>query len=372
MPLLATGHKRTGACPTFERPVLQRDGFLLRVPLVGGALDPSQAAAVAQVAAVDGNGTIELTNRGNLQVRGIREEAVDAATARLRAVGLGDAGAALVTISPFADPSDHDLRRQVLDALDDLLHDGGALSPKFVIHVDDAAGTTAARRSEATVARHGDRVRVVIDALGVAEVRPSEAIDLVRALAAACRTIDPEARVADVVDATGVAWLHAVLPVELDGPSRRRPSPTVEPGPGPYVAPDGQELLLAAPVFGRTDAATIARLAELGVPLRITPWRTIALAAAFEAVAEALGLIVDAADPAAGVVACIGAAGCWQTEADTGVEAERVVADRRRTGGASLGGVHVSGCDKRCATRAPVALTLVGRVDGSGFDRVLR
>ena len=57
MSLLEVGHKRTGACPTFDRPVLQRDGYLLRVPLVGGALTSAQAAALAEVAGSQGNGT---------------------------------------------------------------------------------------------------------------------------------------------------------------------------------------------------------------------------------------------------------------------------------------------------------------------------
>ena len=86
MPLLAAGHKRTGACPTFDRPVLQRDGYLLRVPLIGGSLTTDQARAVAHMAATHGNALIELTNRGNLQVRGIGEGAVARSLDGLRAV----------------------------------------------------------------------------------------------------------------------------------------------------------------------------------------------------------------------------------------------------------------------------------------------
>ena len=83
-----------------------------------------------------------------------------------------------------------------------------------------------------------------------------------------------------------------------------------------------------------------------------------------------------------GAETCIGAAGCWQTEADTLVEAERVVALRAsgaavagpiKAGGesdTSTGTIHVTGCDKRCATRGPVATTFIGRTDGSGFDEV--
>src|SRR6478735_1103259 len=98
MPLLAAGHKRTGACPTFDRPVLQRDGHLVRVPLVGGAISSSQARTIARLAEAYGSGIVELTNRGNLQVRGVGDDAVGTVLAQLRDVGLGHRHAALVTI----------------------------------------------------------------------------------------------------------------------------------------------------------------------------------------------------------------------------------------------------------------------------------
>jgi len=370
MPLLAAGHKRTGACPTFERPVLQRDGLLLRIPLVGGALDPAQAAAVAEVASEHGSGTIELTNRGNLQVRGVRDDAIGPATARLRAHGLGGRDAALVTISPFASGADRALRHQVVDALEDLLADGAPISPKFVVHVDDAFGTTAGRRAEATVAHEDGQVRVRIDALGETVTDGVGVIAVIRALAAACRRVADDARVADAIDACGLAWLHAVLPADLDGlrPSRRRAA--TPPTAGPYRAPDGEDLVLASPRFGRMDPAALAGIAALGATVRVTPWRSIAVPAVDAAGLAALGLIVEADHPAAGVVTCIGAAGCWQSEADTWAEAERVVAERARRGRVEPGLVHVTGCDKRCATRGPVAVTLLGRVDGSGFDEL--
>jgi precorrin-3B synthase len=83
--------------------------------------------------------------------------------------------------------------------------------------------------------------------------------------------------------------------------------------------------------------------------------------------AAAAGLHVSPADAALGVICCIGAAGCWQTDCDTLGRAEALIARppaRLRPGER----VHVSGCDKFCASRAPAALTLVGR-PGGGFAR---
>lgn len=377
MQLLAVGHKRTGACPTFERPVLQRDGLLVRITLVGGALTGTQAAVVADVAASTGSGVVELTNRGNLQVRGVRDDAVDDALARIRAAGLGDRGAALVTISPFAGPVEHALRRDVLAALDRDLADGPALSPKFVVHVDDAAGWTAGRRAEAVLAAAGGGCTVRIAGVGQQAADRAGAVAAVRVLAAACRDGGEQARVADVLALEGRTSLVARLPLAGDRwEPLSAPAPAFD-GIGPLgtrTGPDGTDVVVAAAPLGRVDAAQLGALAALaslrGTGIRVTPWRSFAVAAPLGAL-EQLGLVVDPLDPAAGVVACVGAGGCWQSEADALAEARRQIALRSNgTGAVPLGGgvLHVSGCDKRCATRSAVAVTLVGRPDGSGFD----
>lgn len=375
MQLLAVGHKRTGACPTFERPVLQRDGLLLRIPLVGGALTGSQLAVIADVAASCGSGTVELTNRGNLQLRGIRDDVADVAQARIRASGLGERGAALVTISPFASSAEHALRTEVLAALEAILADGPALSPKFVVHVDDAAGWTGSRRAEAVLAvdgEHGCRVRIA--GLGQQRTSDARAIATVRALADRCREQGDQARVADVLERAGAKDLATQLPMDPAGWGQRSTRPVAFDGLGPLGAvtgPDGRRLVVAAAPLGRVEADVLRGLGSLG-SVRVTPWRSFASTARAEDL-RGLGLIVDRTDPAAGVVSCIGAAGCWQTEADTLDEAQRQI-DRRAVGASVLpvgaGVLHVSGCDKRCATRSVAAVTLVGRTDGSGFVEV--
>lgn len=382
MQLLAVGHKRTGACPTFERPVLQRDGLLLRIPLVGGALSGTQAAAVADVAASFGSGVVELTNRGNIQLRGLGEDAVADAQDRVRSVGLGGRDAALVTISPFAGPAEHALRAELLDGLEPDRTEG-PLAPKFAVHVDDAAGWTAGRRAEAVLAAgpatDGASWTLRVAGLGEQDADASAAVAAVRALARRCRKAGDQARVADVLAEVGASGLAAALP--LPSPRWRPVSlggAGVEPlGPlGPCTGPDGIRTVVAAAPLGRIDARTLVGLAGLATPgpaaLRVTPWRSFALAAPVRSV-EALGLVVDPRDPAAGVVACVGAGGCWQSEADALGEARRQIALRSTGAGAlALGGgvLHVTGCDKRCATRSAVAVTLLGRADGSGFDEV--
>jgi precorrin-3B synthase len=374
---IALGHRRTGLCPTFSRPTLQRDGYLLRVPLVGGLLDLIQLDCLADVARRSSNGIVELTNRGNLQLRGLDRDALPTALEACRAVGLGDAAASLVTISPFAGPAEHRLRATLVRGPADL--DLDRLSNKFVVHVDDAEGWTADRSADLSLRLVGGRYETTVRAVGTTTCRSaSEAARLARRLAALCIQAGPHTRAADLVAARGpvalAAALDATRPWQPPKPGRRPP-----PDVGVTVLADGTHQALAAARFGRVNAATLGALGHLLrqqqlTTVRITPWRafafncsSVAQAAAVLADAASIGLMTDRQDPALGVIACIGAAGCWQTQLDTLAEAERLVANRpAEIEPGAL--VHVSGCDKFCATRAPVSMTLLGRADQTGFD----
>jgi precorrin-3B synthase len=391
----ALGHRRTGLCPTFSLPTLQRDGYLLRVPLIGGLLDVSQVECLAEVARQSSNGIVELTNRGNLQLRGLARGALAAALEACRAVGLGDADASLVTISPFAAPAEHRVRATLVRDLANL--DLERLSRKFVVHVDDAEGTTADRSADLSIRLVEGRYETTVRALGTTTCgAEAEAARLARRLAELCIQHGPHSRAPDVVATEGPEALaaalgatHAWLPSK---PARRSQPPPVGVTvlPRPQTAPssragpaDANHVALAAARFGRVNAAALGAIGHLLrrhrlTTVRITPWRAFAFtcssaaqAAAVVADAASIGLLTDRQDPAVGVIACIGALGCWQTQLDTLAEAECFAAHRpaELEPGAL---VHVSGCDKFCATRATVALTLLGRTDQTGFDALGR
>ncbi|NGP18624.1 hypothetical protein [Devosia aurantiaca] len=65
---------RRGACPTLDAPMQTGDGLLARVRIAGGRVSPSQLAGLARLAMQHGNGLVEVTARGNLQVRGLSED----------------------------------------------------------------------------------------------------------------------------------------------------------------------------------------------------------------------------------------------------------------------------------------------------------
>ncbi|KKB08405.1 hypothetical protein VE25_18925, partial [Devosia geojensis] len=65
---------RRGACPTLRQPMPTGDGLLARFRPVDSTLSLPALAAIARAAEVHGNGLIEITQRGSLQVRGLSPE----------------------------------------------------------------------------------------------------------------------------------------------------------------------------------------------------------------------------------------------------------------------------------------------------------
>ncbi len=78
-----------GWCPTVHRPMPTGDGLLARVKPFGGRLSATAALALAEAAGSYGNGVLELTGRGNIQVRGLHDPAAFARA--MVAAGLADA-----------------------------------------------------------------------------------------------------------------------------------------------------------------------------------------------------------------------------------------------------------------------------------------
>ena len=137
---------RPSACPGLWRVVPARDGGICRVKLPGGLLTSAQARAVAEAARLYGSGVLELTNRSNLQLRGVREECQAPLVQHLLAAGLGPRHPAAddvrnLLLSPAAgrDRSAHldtpPLAGRLLALLENTpeLH---ALSAKFALQLD--------------------------------------------------------------------------------------------------------------------------------------------------------------------------------------------------------------------------------------------
>jgi precorrin-3B synthase len=77
-----------GWCPGALRPMETGDGLLVRVRVPCGRLDAPTARALDDAARLHGNGTVELTRRANLQIRGVTRATLDGLLDRLDALAL--------------------------------------------------------------------------------------------------------------------------------------------------------------------------------------------------------------------------------------------------------------------------------------------
>jgi precorrin-3B synthase len=134
---------RRGWCPGTLRPMLTGDGLLVRLHPPGNALTPDQLAYVAELASRHGNGQIEISGRGNLQLRGIREEAHPVLVDDLFAAGLvdeagGDGPNRLVLTSPLAGSAADELldAAALAETIERTGRSIGGLPAKFLIVVD--------------------------------------------------------------------------------------------------------------------------------------------------------------------------------------------------------------------------------------------
>ncbi|WP_238153658.1 nitrite reductase [Streptomyces xinghaiensis] len=151
---------RDDACPGALRLHTADDGALARIRLPGGLLTSRQAHCLASIAEDLGNGELELTSRGNVQVRGLPGDCGRQLADRLRPVGLlpSDTHERVrnVVVSPLTG-LDGRGRADVggwvreLDAL--LCADPGAaaLSGRFLFAVDDGRGDAAALGADVTI-----------------------------------------------------------------------------------------------------------------------------------------------------------------------------------------------------------------------------
>ncbi|MEZ0604070.1 precorrin-3B synthase [Paraburkholderia sp. IW21] len=409
---------RPSACPGLLRIVAARDGGICRIKLPGGELSAAQAAVIADASEQHAAGVIELTNRANLQVRGVRVGHEAALIAALIDAGLGPAPATgarqastlipasaaddvrNVMVSPAAgrDPfalfDTTQLSAELLTLLQTEARFAG-LSPKFALSLD--GGERLARVDHPhdvwlAATQTEDGVRFVFGLGGcpaavtnagagaLAAVLPSQVPDLVRALLHTFLDL----AAADAMRMRHLLAAHSVDAVlqhaqtYVDFPLSRDPSLAN----WRRATPADATLRLGAhaqrvvgtwhvggqPPLGRLDTATLRGVATLAQQrgngtLRMTPWQSVLLpdiasdaVPAVLAAMNALGLACDPAQPGTRLIACAGSTGCAKSLADTKADA-LLLADRLPDGV----DVHLSGCQRSCAAahRAPYTLLAV-------------
>lgn len=93
---------RRGACPALSAPMQTGDGLLVRLNPVAGGVSPNALIGLCESAARQGNGVVEVTARGSLQIRGLTAESAPLLAAEVDALGIAVHTAVPVETGPLA------------------------------------------------------------------------------------------------------------------------------------------------------------------------------------------------------------------------------------------------------------------------------
>jgi precorrin-3B synthase len=359
------------------------DGLLVRlIPHEPIAIE--KLCILCTAAEEHGNGIIEITQRGSLQIRGLREASASTFAHIIASLEISaDRGPPLIT-SPLLGLDPHEpfnstaLVSSLRDSLQQERPNLKSLGPKVSVLIDGggqlhldavsadirlaATSNSLFQLSLAGNARNAKHLGYVPAARAAATVE-----ELLRRIA----NRGPSARAKDLTRDQGISTqIRLSLGDNLiDGPpADTRPfAETV----GVYRLATGNVARGFALPFGHTTAGALRRFARTAADngvssIRPAPGRSLlAIGLSPTAVdrldksAVAEDFVVDAHDPRRHVVACAGAPACASAELATRQLAPQVARAIRSWAGTPKI-VHLSGCSKGCANPGPAALTLAG------------
>ena len=384
---------RQDACPGALAPHQAHDGNLARIRVPGGVLRTEQLSTLIEAAAAIGDGHLELTSRGNVQLRGLALDAEADLAARLRNVGLlpSDSHERVRNIVASAATGRDGLGqldvRRLVDDLDRQLcaePDLARLSGRFLFTIDDGRGDVSGLDGDVGLSGVGPDTLALFLAGADSGLRTRPADAAAVALAAAraflsrrdmqdssawrLAELDPAARRAcvDIVATTGPVWRTDDLLPDPGTPHR--------PALGRLEQRDAAVAISAAVPLGRLDvrqAQLLGQVARDGSgELRLTPWRTVLLPDLsptrvddWLAALGSVGFGLDTSAPLVHVSACAGRPGCARSLADVRADASRVHA---RSITATPLPVHWIGCERGCGRPADRHVRV--RAVGTGYE----
>ncbi|GAA3370668.1 precorrin-3B synthase [Streptomyces sannanensis] len=352
---------------------------MARIRIPAGYLTVSQAEVLADAAESLGDGHLDITSRGNVQLRGLAGGCGRELADVLDGAGLlpspSHERVRNIVASPLSglDGNGHADVQPWVRELDRLLCADGnatALSGRFLFGLDDGRGDITTLRADVMLIAEPDGsavLRVAGDPTALrlrAEDGPRAALVAAGAFLDAARDsgtrawrvreLPPEhALLARDVAARLAAAGIACVPAEQPLPEGAPPAPGLVEGPG------GRSALSVLAPLGRLTAAQWRQLAEGAGELRVTPWRGVVVAD--PGADAAVGLVTDPASPWVGVGACTGRPGCAKSLSD-------VRSDAAATVGSGRGGLPVywSGCERRCGHPHGTWVDVVAT--GAGYD----
>lgn len=378
-----------GACPGLSAPMQTGDGLLVRLlpvaPIALGAFSRLCAAARAH-----GNGTMEISARGSLQVRGLTSASAPLFADAVSMLGIEISEGLPVITDPLADQASDQFDAEALAR--ELRHAAASaalpLAPKVSVIVDSGGrlhldALAADIRLQAVTTADSPLLHVALAGDGASAtllgmIAPDEACEAVLRLLALIAAHGREARAADVLKSGGIAAFQDAIRtrIALHSPVPHRLRAEMV---GTHSLKDDLYALGVGLAFGHAEADTLRALTEIArvhgaLRARPAPDRTLLLrplkrteVKPLRDEARRLGFPVDHADARRRIVACPGAPACA-----SGLIASREIAAALARDLQSSGdgiALHVSGCAKGCAHQASAPVAIVGTALGAGIVR---
>jgi precorrin-3B synthase len=356
------------ACPGALQVHLAADGALARVRLPGGVVSPEQLEAVAAAATEFGSPAMELTSRGNIQLRAITDTA---AVAEMVAVaGLLPSQTHERVRNIVASPLSGRIGgaadiRELVAELDDAIQSEPSLAElpgRFMFGVDDGRADISGLAADAGAQFVGETTAALLLAgrdTGVRLNRPDVVPALVAVATRFAATRGKAWRVGELADTAPL-----LEPFTVSAEPEATWPPVLRPPVGWLPQDDGRIALGAAVPLGVLQARVAEYLAAIGTPLVITPWRSVLVCDLEEGAAEValrvlapMGLVFDENSPWLSVSACTGSPGCEHSAADVRADAAAALGDP------ADGHRHFVGCERACGS-PPVGEVLIATGDG--------
>ncbi len=306
-----------GWCPSLEKPMESGDGLLVRIPIKFGRITANIAQKIAELSTKYGNGHIDLSNRGNLQIRGVSEKTYEILRVELAQLGFERD----FPINIIANPLDKNAQKLAEELSEICLEKQLCLPEKFLIVIDSGG------------------------------VFPLSALPSDLYINPACADMQ------QIISTLRNAKKCDKKPAAINAPN----API---GFVPLAEQNG--IISVTATFGRIEAEELKKLAVIakkfsGGEIIFAPFRRVILqniaaenSAEILQSLEKIGFITKNGDSRLNIHACVGAPACSSALGET-----RALAQKWAEGHPNLTQiVHITGCSKGCAYRGVADITI--------------
>ncbi|MEM7191617.1 MAG: precorrin-3B synthase, partial [Pseudomonadota bacterium] len=343
-------------------------------------------SALCAAAEIHGNGLMEITTRGSLQIHGLTDTSAPRFAETVQALDILFDDNLPIVISPL--PINTASGRRLAELASEICKLAAAstlkLAPKVSVLIDDGGpvsldGIDADIRLRAIDA--GTMSDFVLSVGGDGEtgttlgaVEHKDAVAVVTDMLALLASRGPQTRARAILEREGLRPFLSAGGARIGSQSTRhalRQSETI----GLHRLDDGRCAIGIALPFGQAAALDLIALARIAGAngaawAAFAPQRTLLLgpigemtAFALATAADTLGFITDARDSRRRIAACAGAPACTSGH----IPSRRLAAQIAKALPQGQFALHISGCTKGCAHPKSSPLTLVGTEQGACF-----